>query len=120
MIVTKCRILESVVRRGNSRSHSNVATRRSFKINHHSHSYYSDILKKKIRFDKISTRANRTIMYHGGIDNYTIISSASKLSPALTTIRKMIINTISKPEFIKRRKKLLEINKKHNHEKIEK
>uniref|UniRef100_A0A7S2V663 Large ribosomal subunit protein bL28c n=1 Tax=Fibrocapsa japonica TaxID=94617 RepID=A0A7S2V663_9STRA len=62
------------IRFGNSVSHSNRKTRRSFKPNVFNKRLWSDILDRWIPF-KVSAHALRCIDHAGGLDNYILRNS---------------------------------------------
>ncbi|GAT75414.1 50S ribosomal protein L28 [Ehrlichia ruminantium] len=74
---------------GNKVSHSNRKTKRTYLVNLHNVTLFSDVLNRKFRF-KISTRTLRTIDYKGGFDLYLLETSSRKLSDKAQKIKKMI------------------------------
>ncbi|CAI28002.1 50S ribosomal protein L28 [Ehrlichia ruminantium str. Gardel] len=74
---------------GNKVSHSNRKTKRTYLVNLHNVTLFSDVLNRKFRF-KISSRTLRTIDYKGGFDLYLLETSSRKLSDKAQKIKKMI------------------------------
>ncbi|CAH58264.1 50S ribosomal protein L28 [Ehrlichia ruminantium] len=74
---------------GNKVSHSNRKTKRTYLVNLHNVTLFSDVLNRKFRF-KISSRTLRTIDYKGGLDLYLLETSSRKLSDKAQKIKKMI------------------------------
>merc|ERR1711879_92216 len=63
---------------GNQKSHSMVHTRRSWKPNVQPKRLWSEALNQRIRV-KVTTHVLRTIDFHGGLDNYLLNTSDSKI-----------------------------------------
>lgn len=74
---------------GNSRSKSNIKTRRKFSPNMVNKSFYSDILKQSLDL-KISTRGVRTIYKHGSVDNYLLTTRSISLTPEALKLKKKL------------------------------
>lgn len=74
---------------GNSRSKSNIKTRRKFSPNIVDKSFYSDLLKRWFVLN-ISTRGIRTIYKHGSLDNFLLTTKSRSLTPeAQKMVRKL-------------------------------
>ncbi len=74
---------------GNSRSKSNIKTRRKFSPNIVHKSFHSDILNQDFCL-KISTRGIRTIYKHGSFDTYLITTRASSLTDEALKLKRKI------------------------------
>lgn len=86
-----CPITKKKVMSGNNVSHANNKTRRKFNINMQNVSLISDILGHSINM-RLTTRGLKTIEFHGGLDAYLIRTSASRLTPELKALRKVILS----------------------------
>lgn len=65
----KCVITKKGPMSGHNVSHANNKTKRRFLPNLQNFSFYSEILKRKVRL-RITTRAVKTIEANGGFDEY--------------------------------------------------
>lgn len=74
---------------GNTRSKSNIKTRRKFSPNIVEKSFHSDLLKRDIDL-KISTRGLRTIYKHGGLDNYLLTTRVLSLTPEALKLKRKV------------------------------
>ncbi len=78
-MASTCFVFGYKVSFGNSRSKSNIKTRRKFSPNITTKSFRSDILNQD--FDlKISARGIRTIQKHGSLDNYVLTTRMLSLT----------------------------------------
>ncbi len=77
------------MRVGNKVSHSNIKTKRSFKVNLQNYSLFSEALKKTISL-KIAVSTLRSIEHNGGLDEYLLTTSNRKLSEEAVAIKKKI------------------------------
>lgn len=84
-----CFILGTKVAFGNSRSKSNIKTRRKFSPNLIEKSIYSDILKQSFSL-RLSTRGLRTIYKYGSLDNFLLQSRCASLIPAALSLKRKI------------------------------
>jgi large subunit ribosomal protein L28 len=75
----RCEITKKRMRVGNTVSHSNIKTKRSFKVNLQNYSLFSETLKKTVSL-KIAVSTLRTIEHNGGLDAYLLSTSNRKLS----------------------------------------
>lgn len=82
---------------GNSRSKSNIKTRRKFSPNIIIKSFKSDILNQDIDL-KISTRGLRTIYKHGSLDNYLLTTRLLSLTPEALKVKNKIKRALRKLE----------------------
>lgn len=67
---------------GNNRSHAENKTKRTFEVNVHDTTIYSELLKRKISV-KISAAGLRTLDHKGGFDAFVADTAKTKLDPAL-------------------------------------
>ena len=88
-----CIITGKRTQTGNNVSHSQRKTKRTFMPNMQSTSFYSNILKRKIKIRKITTNGINTIMkYVGGIDEYLArFTNYRNLHKTLQPIWKQVI-----------------------------
>lgn len=87
---------------GNTVSHANNKNKRRFLPNLQAASFFSAGLKRSITVTA-STNGIRTIEHKGGIDNYLLTTSVTKLlTPALRKARKDLIAKIGKPVVVKK------------------
>ena len=85
----RCAITGKGVMSGNNVSHANNKTRRRFLPNLQETSFLSEALGQMVRL-RLSTRAIRTIEFHGGIDSYLLKAKSMKLDPQILKIKKTI------------------------------
>jgi large subunit ribosomal protein L28 len=83
---------------GNSRSKSNIKTRRKFSPNITIKSFRSDILNQDFAL-KISTRGIRTIYKHGSLDNYLLTTRLLSLTEEAFKLKKKVRKAIKKEEL---------------------
>jgi len=86
----RCPITGKGVQTGNTVSHAKNATRRRFLPNLQSVSLMSEILGNLVHF-RISTKGLRTIEHNGGLDNYLLSTSNSRLTDEAKSIKKRIL-----------------------------
>lgn len=84
-----CIITGKKVMTGNNVSHANNKTRRRFLPNLQVASFLSDILGRTFRL-RVTTRGIRTIEHKGGLDQFLLNASNSKLDADLRKIKKQI------------------------------
>lgn len=82
-----CVITNKKTASGNNVSHAHNRTKRRFYPNIQKVSFYSDILRQKIRLS-ISTQGLRTIERHGGIEAW--LRKARPTDPILNRLKKRI------------------------------
>ena len=85
----RCTITGKGVLTGNNVSHANNRTRRRFLPNLQKVSFLSDILGHLVQL-RLSTKAIRTIEFHGGLDSYLMKAKKRNLSPKILSIKKSI------------------------------
>ena len=76
---------------GNNVSHANNKTKRRFLPNLQKISFLSEKLGKQIQL-KVATSAIRTVEKKGGLDEYLLNTSNTKLQPAALKIKKLILS----------------------------
>ena len=86
----RCPVMGKGVQSGNTVSHAKNATRRRFLPNLQNVSLMSEILGNLVRF-RISTHGLRTIEHNGGLDNYLLSTSNSRLTEEAKSIKKRIL-----------------------------
>ena len=77
------------MRVGNKVSHSNIKTKRSFKVNLQKYSLFSEALNKTVPL-KIAVSTLRSIEHNGGLDAYLLKTSNRKLSEEAIALKKKI------------------------------
>jgi large subunit ribosomal protein L28 len=75
----RCELTGKGVMSGNNVSHSNRRTRRRFKPNMQDVSLRSDVLGQSVRLN-IAASTIRTVEHNGGLDNYLLTTSSTKLT----------------------------------------
>jgi large subunit ribosomal protein L28 len=93
-----CFIFGSKVSFGNTRSKSNIKTRRKFSPNIIIKSIFSDALNQNFKL-KLSTRGLRTIYKHGSLDNFLLTTKVLSLTPEALKLRLKIKNSLKKKEL---------------------
>jgi large subunit ribosomal protein L28 len=90
----RCAITGKGVMSGNNVSHANNKTRRRFLPNLQETSFLSEALGQMVHL-RLSTRAIRTIEFHGGIDAYLLKSNSLKLDSQILKIKKAVKKRIA-------------------------
>lgn len=85
----KCRITNKKLSIGHKVSHSNVKSKRAFRVNLQSVSLYSEALKDTVKIT-IAASTIRTVEKNGGLDSYLLNARAAGLSHEAKTLRKKI------------------------------
>lgn len=85
-----CPITGKSVMSGHNVSHANNKTKRVFLPNLQNVTLKSDILNEKF-YMRISTRAIRTIDFHGGFDEFILTTRNSKLCTDLLKLKKRML-----------------------------
>ncbi len=75
---------------GNNVSHSNLKTKRKFKINLREVSCWSNLAKKHFRL-KLSTKSLKTIDKLGGLDNYILSLKSKKVTEFAKILKRRFI-----------------------------
>ena len=86
-----CELTGKKVMYGNNVSHAKNRTRRRFLPNLQNISLFSEALKKPVKF-RVCSGAIRTVEKKGGIDEFLLKTSNSKLPPLAIKIKKRILN----------------------------
>ena len=88
---SKCELTGKKYLSGNNVSHAKNRTKRRFLPNLQNISFLSDRLGKKIQL-KVATSTIRTVEKKGGLDEYLINTSNTKLASAGLKLKKLIIS----------------------------
>lgn len=84
-----CIVTGKRVMTGNNVSHANNKTRRRFLPNLQVASFLSDVLGRTFRL-RLTTRGIRTIEHKGGLDQFLLNATSSKLDTDLRKIKRQI------------------------------
>lgn len=84
-----CELTGTDVLSGNNVSHSNRKTRRKFRPNLRSCSFYSEALRVFIKL-RVNMRGLRTVDKHGGLDNFLMDVKQDQLSERAKKIKRAI------------------------------
>tara|TARA_Y100001970_G_C13890516_1_gene678491 strand:- start:39 stop:353 length:315 start_codon:yes stop_codon:yes gene_type:complete len=87
----KCQLTGKAFLNGNKVSHANNKSKKRFIPNLQMVSFVSEKLKTKIQL-KVATSSIRTVEKKGGIDEFLLKTSNSKLPPLALKIKKRILN----------------------------
>ena len=87
----KCELTGKKYLSGNNVSHAKNRTKRRFLPNLQNISFLSDKLGKKVQL-KVAASTIRTVEKKGGLDEYLINTSNSKLASAGLKLKKLIIS----------------------------
>ncbi len=88
---TKCQLTGKTFLTGNNVSHAKNRTKRRFLPNLQNVSFVSEKLKKSIQL-KVCTNALRTVEKKGGLDEYLLNTSNSKLPLTAIKLKKQILS----------------------------
>jgi large subunit ribosomal protein L28 len=91
----KCDLTNKGVQSGNNVSHANNKTRRRFLPNLQVTSVLSDALGASVRL-RLSTNAIRTVEHNGGIDNFLLTTSDTKLPAEARKLKRRIVKAAAK------------------------
>ena len=86
----RCELTGKSVATGNNVSHAMNRTRRRFYPNLQRATINSDILRQKFSV-RICTQALRTLEVNGGLDNWLLKTSNSKLTPLSLSLKKRVV-----------------------------
>ena len=89
----KCQLTGKMYLNGNQVSHAKNRTKRRFLPNLQNITFISERLGKKIQL-KVATSTIRTVEKKGGLDEFLINTSNTKLSVAAVKIKKLILSKI--------------------------
>ena len=87
----KCELTGKKYQSGNNVSHARNRTKRRFLPNLQNISFLSEKLGKKIQL-RVATSTIRTVEKKGGLDEFLINTSNTKLPPEALKIKKLIIS----------------------------
>ena len=87
----KCELTGKMFQSGNNVSHAKNRTKRRFLPNLQNISFLSEKLGKKIQL-KVATSTIRTVEKKGGLDEFLLNTSSTKLPPEAIKIKKLIIS----------------------------
>ena len=87
----KCQLTGKTFQSGNNVSHAKNRTRRRFLPNLHKISFISEKLGRSIRL-RVAAKAIRTVEKKGGLDEYLVSTSNTKLPPEALKIKKQILS----------------------------
>ena len=85
----RCMVTGKSVMSGNNVSHANNRTRRTFLPNVQDKNIYSESLGRAIKV-RISAAGLRTINHKGGLDEWLLDTSVSKLDSALRKVKAQV------------------------------
>ncbi len=89
----KCELTGKMYQSGNNVSHAKNRTRRRFLPNLQNISFLSEKLGKKIQL-KVATSTIRTVEKKGGLDEFLLNTSNTKLPVQAIKIKKLILSKI--------------------------
>ena len=87
----KCELTGKMYQSGNNVSHAKNRTKRRFLPNIQNISFLSEKLGKKIQL-KVAASTIRTVEKKGGLDEYLLNTSNSKLPTAALKLKKLILS----------------------------
>lgn len=88
-MVAKCEITGLGRAVGHKVSHSQIKTKRTFKVNLQSVAFFSQALNRSERF-KVAVKTVRSVEANGGIDSYLLKKSNSELTDKAIGLKKQI------------------------------
>ena len=87
----KCQLTGKTFQSGNNVSHAKNRTRRRFLPNLQNTTFFSERLRRSIRL-RVAVSAIRTVEKRGGLDEYLLSASNTKLPPEALKIKKQILS----------------------------
>ena len=84
-----CQVTGKKTEVGMNVSHSHRRTKRTFKPNIQTLKFHSDLLGRDFSL-KLTASGLRTLVKHGGLDNYVTAKPVSRLTPDMAAIKKAI------------------------------
>ena len=90
----KCELTGKMYLSGNNVSHAKNRTKRRFLPNLQNITFLSESLGKKIH-QKVATSTIRTVEKKGGLDEFLINTSNTKLPPDAVKLKKLILSKIA-------------------------
>ena len=91
----KCELTGKTFQTGNNVSHAKKRTKKRFLPNLQKITFISEKLGQKIQL-KVATSTIRTVEKKGGLDEFLINTSNTKLSPEALKLKKLIISKAEK------------------------
>ena len=89
----RCALTGKGVLFGNNVSHANNKSNRRYLPNLQNVSFLSEALGRTVSL-RLSTRAIRTVEFHGGLDSYLITTPNRKLTTEVLPLKKVIIKNL--------------------------
>lgn len=89
-----CMITGKTRMSGNNRSHAENKTRRTFEVNIHDTTVYSELLGRRISM-KVTSAGLRTLDHKGGFDAFIASTAKTKLDPALRVYKSQITKALA-------------------------
>jgi large subunit ribosomal protein L28 len=111
-MAARCDLTEKRLQVGNQVSHSQIKTKKAFKVNLQKVTLKSDVLDQKFSF-RIAVSTLRTIDHNGGLDNFLTSTSNRKLSDEAIKLKKKIVKALeanANPEAAEKKAKTEEAN----------
>ena len=93
-MANKCELTGKMYQSGNNVSHAKNRTKRRFLPNIQNISFLSEKLGKRIQL-KVATSTIRTVEKKGGLDEFLLNTSNTKLPPVALKLKKIIISKTS-------------------------
>ena len=87
----KCQLTGKTFQSGNNVSHAKNRTRRRFLPNLQNTTFFSERLGRSIQL-RVAVSAIRTVEKRGGLDEYLLSASNTKLPPEALKIKKQILS----------------------------
>ena len=87
----KCQLTGKTFQSGNNVSHAKNRTKRRFLPNLQNTTFISEKLGRSIRL-RVAAKAIRTVEKKGGLDEYLVSTSNTKLPPEALKIKKQILS----------------------------
>lgn len=91
-----CQVTGKKTQVGMNVSHSHRRTKRTFLPNLQTLKFTSEILGKEFSL-RLSTSGLRTLVKHGGLDQYVMAKPISRLSPEMAAVKTAINKKLGKP-----------------------
>ncbi len=85
----RCDLLGTTIQVGNNVSHSKRHTRRRFLPNLQNITFRSEVLGEKLSL-RVTAATIRTVEHNGGIDNFLLTTSNSKLTETATRLKRKV------------------------------
>lgn len=85
----RCELTGKGNQTGHKISHSNIKTKKVFKVNVQNVTLHSDVLNQDYTFN-IAVTTLRSVDHNGGLDNFLTSTADSKLTPKAIRLKKQI------------------------------